>query len=1540
MSQHYTAAYIVPLGIEVLPIGAGTTAIRYEMAGQLADFSLMPHAKNTSGDGSCAPPRIRPNVSEDLVAKPFESTNDPLELGVHLRWTLPEEYRRARVTDLPGHDAERARPEPKLREVPNRWLVERRAFRPGTDEEAKWAGEPILPMRWVVEADALSEKKERGSSAIPFEAAADTGYPAHRYLGRVHTYAEWLDPERERGEYLDKLTAFGYGEPLFSAYYPESRNVFGFHDDLTFSLDGEDRARSFTDAVSGVTFEFRYVVCGWYENARRDPLTAASFRIWTNPAGRPDLDPDLEPDYPAGVAGATAAGEERPFGLLPYLDRGVGEPVEDFFWLVAPGSVKDLGAILIDNPIIIGGEQVVDRAALLDNTNILRELLTRSQADLNEARKLRDNAHASAKRSQLLWEENRASHAEVVLHIKQFKLLEARTDQLEKDMLRQSEQLRSLHPSNLQWDNFFITHATTNPADREGPVPPALLRTDRAMDARIRGRSVPTGRVRNVNWPPTDAAGAVKQDMNKVRVVLGNSPGQALAALLAAAPGQQAGTEQVLDAIQLGLFGEEDRQDFPGRLEAGLHEGGFISVAGETRWTVRELPKTGVTAPPPSGSETVAAAVGVIVDLPDEWSLLLQKLNTLQDKVDRNSFKLDDRRRQFYADWYKYQLAAYDFSLDEITAEAHVNEIREFLAELVYRFYEDLGKQQKSLDRIKATVAELRSKIDDWNGEEANHDHLFTLQTLPGTRYWEAREPVLLIQGDDAVPEQRVPRTERTYVQLFPDLFDPATAVAETLKDFVAAHKLHTAGVQTPLPFQDGGTAPWHPLLLDWEVELFPFTKPGDKDFHQQDWPTNAIVANYDLPERGVDLQMQADALPGGELYQQWIEDHPDIQSQGGKRLQSIQGRSLLTPDAHRPLVENLQRLLEQAEGQRGEAMDHATKKNFKQLIDRLNGLPLLSQNLTGFNDALLMRKQILQLQVKDPLARTDILHQFTEELRAAIGDGNDVAPLPSHLFLPLREGAFRIRRLRLIDGWGRTRELKEAQLDQRVVVADPLKPTAEELPAANRRAGMGYLPPRIAQPARLNFRWTSAERAEAEAGSFVADSPICGYVVPNFLDQSLHVHDAAGAGLGVLARSGQRLTWNPTPGREAVRDTYNRHLQKFVESTRRNGLDFLTDLLKTARNSLSSTQPENYAQFDGTALLMGRPLALVRAELSLSLRGIAAVNNSWEAREAAYMHRQPNTSPAMGFDRLRFPVRIGDEFKAGDGCLAYYIEKPDQDISELFSYYTDRESLKTEEFWGRFDIQKKWLAVYRERREGRLNDQAALTVEISGISNVATTDGGEEMAALLAQKLANQRHLTKEIEQLDGEIRKRVNAITMLWREHGYQGRLPPIEGLSEEELAIMQPGIYRPHSDLLTLSLEEEPLRVGLLMDPRAAVHLTTGILPVKRIDIPTEQFAVALNNIQVAFLTAPVLSHAPGRYGPEESAALSPQEQHNLRKFQLVFPMQRGFNWAWLQPTDRDAWDTYEPNEVEQPPVGFTEEFGPQAIWEGWMRAIVNE
>jgi hypothetical protein len=138
--------------------------------------------------------------------------------------------------------------------------------------------------------------------------------------------------------------------------------------------------------------------------------------------------------------------------------------------------------------------------------------------------------------------------------------------------------------------------------------------------------------------------------------------------------------------------------------------------------------------------------------------------------------------------------------------------------------------------------------------------------------------------------------------------------------------------------------------------------------------------------------------------------------------------------------------------------------------------------------------------------------------------------------------------------------------------------------------------------------------------------------------------------------------------------------------------------------------------------------------------------------------------------------------------------------------------------------------------------------------------------------------------------------------------------------------PGVAVPAADNLLLGPSATPesapdtppaeTKLLMLVDPRAAVHATTGILPTQSLTIPPDQYEDILAGLELTFPAHPLLHSAGG--------------------LQVPLPAAAGCNWSWI--TDQasgssSAWGV-EPD-LEPVTAGAVWQYSPQTLTEGWLR-----
>lgn len=442
----------------------------------------------------------------------------------------------------------------------------------------------------------------------------------------------------------------------------------------------------------------------------------------------------------------------------------------------------------------------------------------------------------------------------------------------------------------------------------------------------------------------------------------------------------------------------------------------------------------------------------------------------------------------------------------------------------------------------------------------------------------------------------------------------------------------------SPLAVELRTGQPWAPLFLDWKVGWSP--APGGWELGDVDY---RWTPPYSVSRPVVEFKGRTVLNPS--------------------TAQSLQARFSTFTDAPAGLPEVVRRALADA-------------------ASIVKNLDVLTQSLGGFTDQLLTRATVMNRAPADAEVRT-LLADAPVTYQPQGGDPRATVPAPA--FHPVRAGHLQVLDLWVVDQFGQVMRGKE---EQETAISRPIRAesvvTPEPKPGGTVNRSYVQLPPRLSQPARLELRLLQADGGDLVAtNSADRTSPICGWVMPNHLDDSLMVFGADGVNLGaVLAverdveapgAPGTGLRWEAVPGSDAPLGAPprlpNPHLQRFVDGLLAQGLagsGALGDLLDAIDSSLWRIDP--FGEQEGNlSLLLGRPLALVRAEVSLSIHGTPVYDQAWIETGKWYLdggHYVPRPPPWLS---TRFPVRVGDLGHATNGVLGYFA---DDDYARFYAVY------------------------------------------------------------------------------------------------------------------------------------------------------------------------------------------------------------------------------------------------------------------------------
>jgi hypothetical protein len=752
------------------------------------------------------------------------------------------------------------------------------------------------------------------------------------------------------------------------------------------------------------------------------------------------------------------------------------------------------------------------------------------------------------------------------------------------------------------------------------------------------------GSVVNIKWQGADqrypnvAAGS-----SPPAISIGASADDAFAALLA--PQGIAALQRTLRAFHTGQA-KEVRDEF--QLGEALHQQSFNAAGGGKRWSVEPAKQSlEGSAPPPLLTAKVQDRLG--------------KLNEAQRKLDKRAREVESLRWQLFACWATWagkqtgpkpgRPARSLVSRAEAALQQAENALRsdeEAVRERKVEVNEALN-EQKGMQLVESTMPPFLQPKDPFiamKGENLTGidrtrprrpDKDFEGGQLLHCRH--GNEIVGGVSFSGAVSAQK--KAAECYTLHFPAqnrlpfgdiakdlalealLFDPNHATLAVMQDGLVpdfkelqktleqSRQSNASGIEwigkPPDPLgvtRWSGANPWLPLYLMWQANW---------SFAHADGSDNKSALNG--------WALSNDPL-GGDL----LPDSKTTRMQLEKPKQ-LAGATLLSGFSGRPLAENL-RSFAASEGLR---------------VNSLSGVEevaVLGQSLGGFNDLLVRQTLGFCLPPVDPNDQNSAL--IDSAVWSAMGNTPQPTMPSGGSFLPLRAGDLTLVNLYLVDAFGQTRKLIDSNstLAKTNIIA-----STEVQPGVGCHASFN---PRLIQGARLNFDWPGGA---AEAG------PLCGWLVPNFLEKSFAVFSASGAPLGALEsvlpalgektiQSKIKFNWRPAPGSSlGISEIADKPLGNFLELISKFSADEGQAFLELVELVLRKTEERLPPEDPGLAVLLGRPLALVQASIGLELDGLP--NGYWTTGDSWKFETQ-------NFENLQVPVRLGRMEMAADGLIGY----------------------------------------------------------------------------------------------------------------------------------------------------------------------------------------------------------------------------------------------------------------------------------------------
>ncbi len=902
-------------------------------------------------------------------------------------------------------------------------------------------------------------------------------------------------------------------------------------------------------------------------------------------------------------------------------------------------------------------------------------------------------------------------------------------------------------------------------------------------------------------------------------VALGNTSTEALAVLLAHTLGNPK-----LETILTAFTDDVQPTDTDYRaMEARLHQSRFASAPGGAQFTIQK--KQAEPGQPLTATDAT---------LPEALEATLTSLNALKRECDRQERELESMRWELHATWNKWarqyrednrEPAALTTILErkKTSTQAHaqaltqnttaLNQQYQAIDAILSRQFPDLeigtrvtapfwrpndptvlvsasglsASNANTSHRDDGAQASLRCRV---SGQEATRLIVNIPNGQTGVRVSAEQvlqvkdpglfaEPSALPQGirsllhetlvlapfyAEAIAEQAYrnaglqtrPGKDRLLAQIQQwQRTQPSAMGVATAQPVSCEHGMAPALVA----LRDWDGNPWLPLFLEWEVSWYP---SADK------------------------LEQVLDAW---EFSREQNEFHWRGGIPAGDPVHIYQGYSIVSPNTARILQD---RLDQYNKSRRNHALD--------QVITQLGDMNLLAQPLRGLHDAFLMRDQILRPQPINPGIFYGAQVSPKDPIAALIAGLHDFSsPDPEKPFFPIRAGHLKLLRVSIVDTFGQ-------RVD--VPLPQPIRSTNMTPPGPGMEA-WSQLSPRFAQPMRLQWDWVSAMNPPE---TLPTNSPICGWIVPNHLDANLLIYDASGASLGVLqkilrpagattSQDAKAFFWVPMPGTAHRPETIlNPELKFVVQWVERLGPDHGTAFWNLLDDAMARTDPGEPEQDPLLSVLLGRPLAVVKASVRLEWGGLPAADQSLD---------RIGTYDTHGFPTINFPVAIGDATNARDGVVGFFVHDPASHIT---------------------------TPLY----------MAAGTASLPGL----------------------------------------------------------PIAGTIE----------YKDTHRFLDC---ETPVTLTLLMDPRAMVHVTTGVLPKAVLELPSRVRSAAKSAQEAFFQVAPLLS--PG----DDVTMPTPSDDFG--------------KWSWAYRPQVTLWKEADTMTAATDRAGFSPR--PQQLSEGWLTLKMN-
>lgn len=786
-----------------------------------------------------------------------------------------------------------------------------------------------------------------------------------------------------------------------------------------------------------------------------------------------------------------------------------------------------------------------------------------------------------------------------------------------------------------------------------------------------------SGLVWGIDWDLNGPAQNNTPAPGDVQLTVGNTTVDALTALIQQqAQGNPDIDPELLEALQYGLLPIYDQPDALFELQQQIEQSWFGSRTGGYEWQIVYAPvnaSAGDPALPVSPEELAYEEI---------W---LAALNTQQQVFDQAVLTLVDLQWQLYQVWWKYGNAQmngltnpYPQGTSQAQFQAALNSSDpNSLISLVYAQQQTIASLAAAIPN-GATQAELQAAIVNYAAGK-NLPASRELKQISLRPFQKAYDPTVLMHGlkaeDQLIPS--APLVCRFQSQLVTGFAYSGGTIL--LSQVVSA--VPTPANMASVPAQMVNLLQEFFLLDPINATMIAQAALGSSD------PAviQAIAAGIEnhAGDIGVapDIDLNQWQQPWAPLVLLWdVVWYPIPHDNGGAPLWTFdgndyiwngsgfdptaptweyQGLMFLTPQASFNFRAQIEKFLE-------ENPDFPGVEKLYEFIEQIDGWDFLSQSLFGLSQMMALRDPTPNVS---PSYNTQTYFSGIS-FNSLVGSSANYVPQPGlpqpQPFQPWppsgfqnwKAGQFLIRRLFVVDRFGQTCEVvtSETQAGFAPVLAPSVAP---QVPVIPQEAGrFVQLPPRLLQPSRLNFDFVSCIDDQKVLGTNPGVNPICGWLLHNFLDESIVAYDNIGIALGAIwiitnDSNIQQVHWQAAPDSPyaTIADLLNTpdlvQLGMMLEEIQTLGPSAFTSLLLTVDQATWNIGGGETTTDLGLTLLAGRPVALLRARLQFEMQGATLTDPSWRFTFA------PDANSVTTWP---FNIRLGEAGQQQDGLIGYFV--------------------------------------------------------------------------------------------------------------------------------------------------------------------------------------------------------------------------------------------------------------------------------------------